>query len=210
MPDTQQPPSSTPKKSQKGFAWGAAIWSTLGAALAFRALYHPHRAVVERGFVGSCPGDSGCSPALGIRPEGGTTIVYAVTSGTVVIGGSGLTVVSDREPVMVSYGPAVGQLLVASGAHVGVGAPIAVMREVAFSVTEIARSDAGAVTFRQLEPSSWLASRGMRIAAKGDAKGTLWCTQGRKIVLPQAVTRCGMRLPAPSAALLLPVSVTME
>jgi len=72
------------------------------------------------------------------------------------------------------------------------------------------RASNGAVTFRSIEPASWLASRGLTIAAKGNVKGALWCTQGRKIVLPQKVAACGTRLPTPGAALLLPVSVTME
>jgi len=205
-------PSSAPSsaKPKKGFAWAAAVWSAIGAGLAFRALYHPHRAVVDRGFVGSCPGDQGCSGALGIQPEGGSTTVYALTSGTVVVAKQGLTLVSDREPVVVSYGSAVGQLLVASGTAVGIGTPLAVMRSVALTITEIVRDASGSVSFRPLEPSAWLAARGLRVAAHGNASGTAWCTQGRKIVLPAAVAKCGLRLPAPSAALLLPVSVTME
>lgn len=186
------------------------MWSAIGAGLAFRALYHPHRAVVDRGFVGSCPGDSGCSPALGIQPEGGSTVVYALTSGTVVMGKQGLTLVSDREPVLLAYGSAIGQLLVASGTAVGIGTPLAVMRAVALTVTEIVRDAQGGVTFRPLEPAAWLAARGLRVAAHGNAPGTAWCTQGRKIVLPATAAKCGLRLPQPSAALLLPVSVTME
>lgn len=207
-----QAPSAPPasQKPKKGFAWAAAVWSAIGAGLAFRALYHPHRAVVDRGFVTSCPGDGGCSPALGIRPEGGSTTVYALSSGTVAVGKQGLTLVSDREPVVISYGPAVGQLLVASGASVGIGTPLAVMREVALSVTEIVRSASGSITFRLLEPAAWLAARGLRIAAHDNAPGAAWCTHGRKIVLPQSAAKCGLKLPAPSAALLLPVSVTME
>lgn len=200
-----------PKKKRSRFAWGAAFWSGIGAALAFRVLYHPHRAAVERGFVSHCPGEPGCSPALGIKPEGGTTTAIAVTSGRVVVSRGGLTLISDREPVVVSYGSDIGQMLVSSGADVGIGTPLAIMRSVELSVTEIVRSDTGQLSFRALEPAAWLAARGLRITAKGKSgTGTLWCTGGRSIVLPEAVARCGLRLPAPSSALILPVSVQME
>ena len=208
MPDPQTQSSPPPKRSR--FAWSAAVWASVGGLLAFRTFYHPHRAVVERGFVGRCPGEPSCNPSLGIQPEGGSTTVFAVTSGRVVVTGQGVTLVSDREPIVVSYGSNLGQMLVESGRDVGIGTPIAVMRSVDFSVTEILRSDTGAVTFRPLEPASWLAARGLRITAKGKTAGTLWCTGGRTIILPAAVARCGIRLPAPASALLLPVSVTME
>jgi hypothetical protein len=210
LPGDSPSPASASHKPEKGFAWAAAIWTAIGAGFAFRALYHPHRAVVDRGFVGSCPGGSTCAPSLGVQPEGGSTTVYALTSGTVVVTRQGLTLVSDREPAVVSYGAAIGELLVASGSAVGIGTPLAVMRAVSLTVTEIVRDASGAVSFRPLEPAAWLASRGLSVSAHGNPKGTLWCTQGRSIVLPQTVTRCGLRLPAPSAALLLPVSVTME
>ena len=203
-------PAGSPKKPDQGFAWGAAIWTAIGAGLAFRALYHPHRAVVERGFATRCSGDGGCNSPMVIQPEGGTTTVFALTSGTVAVSKTGLVLVSDREPVMIGYGPGIGQLLVQSGASVGIGTPLAVMRQVELTVTEIIRSASGAISARPLEPASWLASSGLKIAAKGNAQGTLWCTHGRKIVLPAKVAQCGTRLPAPSAALLLPVSVTME
>lgn len=205
-----EPSPAAPRKPDKGFAWGAAIWTAIGAGLAFRALYHPHRAVVERGFASQCTGDGGCNSPMMIQPEGGTTTVFALTSGTVAVSKAGLALVSDREPVMIGYGPGIGQLLVTSGAAVGIGTPLAVMRQVALTVTEIIRSPSGQITVRPLEPASWLASRGLSIAAKGNAKGTLWCTRGRNIVLPAKVAQCGTKLPAPSAALLLPVSVTME
>lgn len=145
-----------------------------------------------------------------IQPEGGTTTVFALSSGTVAVSKSGLVLVSDREPVLIGYGANIGQLLLTSGAEVGIGTPLAVMRSVELTVTEIIRAPSGQVTMRPLEPASWLASRGLTISAKGNAKGTLWCTQGRKIILPAKVAQCGTKLPAPSAALLLPVSVTME
>lgn len=201
---------TAPKKKEKGFAWGAAVWTAVGAGLAFRALYHPHRAVVERGFASRCAADQGCGSPMLIQPEGGSTNAFAVTSGTVVVAKGGLTLISDREPVMIGYGPNVGQLLVQSGTSVGIGAPLAVMRAVELTVTEIVRDARGGVSFRSIEPASWLASRGLTIAAKGNLKGQLWCTQGRKIVLPQKVAACGTRLPTPSSMLLLPVSVTME
>ena len=204
-------PAETPKQQeQKGFAWGAAIWATIGAALAFRTFYHPHRAVVERGFASRCTGDTGCNSPMTIQPERGTTTAYAVTSGTVVLSSAGLMLVSDREPVLIGYGAQIGQVLLPNGAEVGIGTPLAVMRQVDLTVTEIVRSPTGQVSFRALEPASWLASRGLTIAAKGNLKGALWCTHGRTIVLPTKVAQCGTKLPAPSAALLLPVSVTME
>jgi len=145
-----------------------------------------------------------------IQPEGGKTTVFALTSGTVAVSKAGLVLVSDREPVLVGYGSGIAALLVTSGSEVGIGTPLAVMRQVELTVTEIVRGASGQIGVRALEPASWLASRGLSIAAKGNAKGTLWCTHGRNIVLPAKVAQCGTKLPAPSAALFLPVSVTME
>jgi len=208
VPEPASP--SPPKQPEKGFAWGAAIWTAIGAGLAFRALYHPHRAVVERGFASRCTGDAGCNSPMTIQPEGGSTTVFALSSGRVAVSKSGFVLVSDREPVLIGYGANIGQLLVTSGSEVGIGTPLAVMRSVELTVTEIIRAPNGQVSLRPLEPASWLASRGLTIAAKGNVRGTLWCTHGRKIVLPAKVAACGTKLPAPSAALLLPVSVTME
>lgn len=206
---SETPPAPAQSQKKQGFAWGALAWTAIGAGLALRALYHPYRAAVERGFATRCASDAGCGSPMLIQPESGSTIAYALSSGVAVFSKGGLSVVSDREPVIIGYGPSVAEPLVASGKTVGIGTPLAVVRAVELTVTEILRAPSGAVSFRSIEPASWLAARGLRIAAKGNAPGELWCTKGRKIVLPQKVSSCGSHIPEPSAALLLPVSVTM-
>ena len=197
-----------PKKPPK---LPAILWTGVAAGLLFRTFYRPSRAVVAAGYPRACPGkvSGACKSELLIQGSPAAVPVYAVTSGTAAIASDGsLSIASDREPVVVSYGKGAAQLFVANGQHVGLGQEIAVMGAVSFSVTQLVRESNGQVTFRPIDPSSWLAARGLRIAQSGNVPSELWCSHGRSITVPTEVLSCGVRLPEPSALMLLPVSVT--
>jgi hypothetical protein len=189
---------------------GPILWSAIALGCAVRALYRSSRAVADEGYAVRCPADKGCSPALAIERAGGVLTIYALTSGKAAVTASGVSIASDREPVVVSYGPRLRQAFVGTGADVGTGQALGIMDEVELSVTELFREPSGKVSFRAIEPASWLAARGLRISKKGSVPSALWCTHGRKLTVPKGVLSCGLRLPEPSGLLLLPVSVSSE
>lgn len=202
-------PAAQPAR-RKGFAWGAALWTVAAGAFAFRTFYRPSRAAVQRGYVERCSGGSGCIQSTKIRAYPDTTTVYALTSGRVAITATGVSIASDREPVVVSYGT-LGQVFVPNGAEVGLGQALGIASGVELAVTEIVRSSDGKISFKKIEPTAWLAARGLKVSVEGAASpSSLWCTGGRKLVMPVAVATCGIRVPTPSNAMLLPVSVTTE
>lgn len=201
--------ASTTQKKPSKLPW--LLWGAVTTGLLVRTFYRPYRAVVHKGYPLTCAGkvNGGCSPALVIQGDPGATSVYAVTSGTAAVASDGsLSIASDREPVVVSYGPSPQQLFVKTGDHVGIGQEVAFMSKVAFSVTELARDGKGGVTFKPIEPSAWLAARGLRIAHAGNTVSELWCSHGRTLSVPPETLSCGVRMPDPSSLMLLPVSVT--
>lgn len=203
-----QPASSS---RRPGFAWGALGWTLAASAFAFRTFYRPARAAVKRGYVERCAGATGCQPSVRIKAYPATTEVYALTSGRLAATATGVSIASDREPVVVSYGT-LRQLFVPNGAEVGVGQAIGIADAVELAVTEIVRSADGKIAFRKIEPTAWLAARGLKVSVDGAAasSSSLWCTGGRKLVMPTQVATCGIKVPTPSNAMLLPVSVTTE
>ena len=191
----------------------ALAWSVITLGLLARTFYRPARAVVQAGYPVACAGKaaSACKPEMLIQGSPGATAVYAVTSGTAAIASDGsLSIASDREPVVVSYGRGSAQLFVQNGQKVGIGQQVAVMEKVAFTVTELVRESSGSITFRPIEPAAWLAARGLRIAQASNVPSELWCSHGRNITVPGTTLGCGVRLPSPSALMLLPVTVTTE
>lgn len=204
-----EPGQSSPRR--QGFAWGALGWSVAAGLFALRTFYRPARAAVQRGYVERCAGGAGCAPGARIKAYPATTTVYALTSGRLAVTGTGVSVASDREPVVVSYGP-LRQVFVQNGAEVGLGQAIGLADAIELAVTEIVRAPAGGITFKKIEPMAWLAARGLKASVEGGASAAsaLWCTGGRKLVMPTAVATCGIKVPTPSNAMLLPVSVTTE
>lgn len=189
----------------------AILWTAIAGACAWRTFIRPNRAVVAKGYPLRCAGKderSVCQPSLRIQGEGGGVTVYAVTSGRAAVTAGGISIASDREPVLVNYGPSPVQVFVANGQDVWLGQALGVMSTVELSVTELVREQSGSVGFKPVEPAAWLAARGLRIAASGNRVSELWCSHGRSITVPEGVLGCGIRLPDPSSALLLPVTVT--
>jgi hypothetical protein len=135
--------------------------------------------------------------------------VFSVLGGTVAATGADwIQINSVREPVAVFYRNVVPTLAV--GADVSRGETIgqvgAQMEEngglISFSVTQLIDGDLWPV-----EPTSWLAARGQRIATDL-AETKLWCGQGRSIKAPPDAGACTLA-PVPAPFSLLPVTVTV-
>lgn len=191
----------------------------IGLFSAVRALWRPHAAVVVDGAVTRCPGpDAGkCQPDLVIVPRPSSPRFLAVGRGVVMsTGPNWIHVILRREPVVISYSamgpPFTFKSLVAEGETVGAGQVIGEASQLAFAVYRIERQSNGKLKFLPLEPSAWLASRGLRISGVSQAEGSLdeWCERGRVIRVPPSVGACGLELPEPGGFALLPVSVSRE
>jgi murein DD-endopeptidase MepM/ murein hydrolase activator NlpD len=184
------------------------LFGALAAVAAVKTLFRPHRALVREGGVAGCPGATGgrCDPALRVAtPEGAP--VYSVGSGLVVaVGPHFVHVAARNEPAVLVYEGVLPD--VREGQHVGRGQRIGESGgRVAFLVTEF-EVDGGA---HYVDPASWLAARGQRIAARDTGAGSSWCEQGRHIEVPKAAgAACGLHEPARGNFALLPVSVTVE
>lgn len=195
---------------------GAIIWSVIGAGAAARAFWNPHRAVMRDAFAFRCPAGQGCNTDVVLETYGGAEPVYAVTSGVVLSAvGPVVEIASDLEPIVARYQADVSkggmQLQVQAGQRVRIGQQLGLAARLSFSVMRADRVGQ-AVSWVELEPASWLASRGLRLSSKSHAvaaQGANWCEGGRKLVVPEHVAKCGMKLPAPTGYMLLPVSVTL-
>jgi hypothetical protein len=172
------------------------------------------RAVFDSGEIESCPAAHDCDPVLAIRSSVGAACVYALVSGVVsrVVPGKLVELVSDREPVVVSYvGPmalSAAGALVSPGQRVRVGQVLGQAASIGIAVSLLTRLADGSLALKPIEPTSWLAARGLKPATKL-TQGSQWCHGGRTLVVPQDVVRCGMSLPEPSGFSLLPVNVRL-
>lgn len=188
---------------------GAILWTSVAALAAYRALVRPVRAVFDMGEVSSCAGGSSCAASLRIRSTtGAPSPVYSVVSGIVTrMTDSRIEITSNVEPVIVAYaGTIIPTAGLTPGQRVSSGKVLGQAATIDFSVAQITRLADGKLSLTPLDPSAWLAMRGLR-AATDLSPSTAWCAGGRKLSVPQDVARCGLRLPDPSGLSLLPVSV---
>lgn len=204
--------SSTKKK--KKYPWGAMFWGTIGVAAAVRVLYRPFRAVMRDGFASRCAAE-GCSPNMVIDSFSDQSEIYAPAGGTVVsTTPTSIFVALAGESTLLEYSGSAGQIVVqvVPGEHVTAGQQIGLAKRLFFGVYDIERTASGAAKIgRPYEPASWLANHGCTIShKKHKTTGQVWCESGRKLVVPAAVAKCGLRLPPPNGFALLPVSATME
>jgi hypothetical protein len=198
--------------------WGALVWTGIAGALALRTFYQPARAVVANGFASRCPGKTGSDCERGVTLDSfvGVAPVYAVATGRVVdIKGRrnliAVVIAAAHEPVLLGYAGDV-RPQVAIGDEVSIGQQIGVAAQVRFTVTELRRTESGALASVDIEPTSWLAARGLRLSEKAhraEATGPAWCEGGRHLVIPESVGLCNLALPRPTGLMLLPVSATM-
>jgi hypothetical protein len=125
----------------------------------------------------------------------------------VALGDRFLHIASLYEPVVLMY-DGIAPDAFQEGQYVGRGEEIGVSSgRVFFSVTEFGPQ--GVV--QKIDPASWLASRGQKVAVKDTGDGQLWCEQGRHIEVPVSAGRpCDLYEPEKGAFALLPVSVSVD
>lgn len=201
-------------KKKKKYPWGAILWGTVAAAAAVRVLYHPYRSVIRDGFASKCSSE-GCDPAMTIDSFSGQSEIFAPVGGVVVaVSQTSIYIALSGESTLLEYVAAPGQMVVqvVQGEHVGAGQQIGLAAKLKFAVYEIARTASGGATLgRPYEPAAWLANHGCAVShKKHKVSGAVWCEGGRKLVVPDSVAKCGIRLPPPNGFALLPVSATME
>lgn len=201
-------------KKKSKHPYGAIFWGLVGCAAAFRALYHPWRAIVKDGFPSRCAGES-CDPSMGITSFGGMTEVFSPVRGVVAVAGTGrILIIPNDEAVVLEYrAPSVNELVqqVKSGDEVGAGQQIAVGRSFSFAVWTLTRTASGTAAMgKPIEPASWLATHGCAVSATKHQTADTWCAAGRKLTVPQKLaSQCGVVLPPPSGYAILPISATM-
>lgn len=186
------------------------VLGTLGLMSGIKFFWRPHRAVVREGRVEACPGDNQydvCDPTLRITAPAGVG-AYAPLSGIVAATGDNFVhIIGRHEPVIVMIDGI--QPRVEEGQSVGPGQRIGTtLSQVAIGVWEIAPGEP--FTMKTVDPASWLASRGMRVAAENTGSGELWCEGGRDITVPKSAgSACALRRPQPGKFGLLPVQVSI-
>jgi murein DD-endopeptidase MepM/ murein hydrolase activator NlpD len=185
------------------------ILGAIAAASAVKAVFRPHRAVVREGAVSGCPGVNQyneCDPTLPIEAPAGTAVYSTATGRVVAVGEDFVHIATRNEPVVLYYDGITPS--VTEGQYVGRGQEIGSSRgRLYFGVQQFVQG--GGVV--NIEPSSWLAARGNRIASKYTGPGGQWCEQGRHISVPRSAgAPCQFHEPDKAAFALLPVTVEVE
>lgn len=176
-----------------------------------KTLFRPHRAVVREGGVAACPGPNRykvCDASLSIAAPAGTG-AFATAGGRIAaIGDRFVHLAAHDEPVVLMYDGITPVSSLREGQYVGRGQKLGESNgHVYFSVTQF--MPGGKLV--KIDPSSWLASRGQKIAATYTGPGTEWCEQGRTIEVPlEAGRACGLHEPDRGSFALLPVTVSVE
>lgn len=184
------------------------VLGALGTIFALRGLWNPHRAVVRKGDVASCPGPDSlgvCHPTVAINAPPGSPVLSAGGGQVVSVGPDWLHVQVSNEPVVLFYRGV--KPTVAEGAHLWRGQKLGEAQgQVLFGVWEVINGQ-----LVPIEPSSWLAARGYKIAASSTGAEDLWCEQKRHILVPKTVhATCKLRNPSAAGFALLPVSIEQE
>lgn len=185
------------------------ILGTIAALSAVKAVFRPHRAVVREGAVSSCPGVNQyneCDPTLPVDAPVGTGVYSTATGRVVAVGDDFVHIATRNEPVVLYYDGLVPS--VREGQYVGRGQEIGTSKgRVHFGVQQFVQG--GQII--NVEPASWLAARGNRIAARYTGTGSQWCEQNRHISVPRSAgAPCQFYEPDRAAFALLPVTIEVE
>jgi hypothetical protein len=174
-----------------------------------KSVFRPHRAVVREGAVANCPGPNPynvCDPTLPIDTPQGAAVYSTATGRIVAVGADFVHVATRNEPVVLYYDGI--SPTVSEDQYVGRGQKIGESTgRVGFGVQQF--TPGGDVV--NIDPSSWLAARGNRIAGKYTGAGTQWCEQERHVSVPRSSgAPCQFYEPDKAAFALLPVTVEVE
>lgn len=188
------------------------VLGTIGALFLFRGIWFPNRAVVKKGTVSACAGSTaqGCDPSMHIVAEKGTKVFAAGGGKVLSVGPDWMHIQVTNEPVILFYqGVKPGRK---EGSHVFAGQKIGESDgALMFGVWELTQDTGEGVDLVPVEPASWLAARGMKIAMKEEGDGGLWCTEKRHLIVPKdAHGKCKLRNPRAAGFALLPVSIEQE
>jgi hypothetical protein len=185
------------------------VLGAISAVALLKTFWRPHRVVVYEGGVSRCPGPNQyhvCDPTLAIDTPKDTDVYSTVSGQIIAVGHDFVHVASEHEPVVLYYDGIVPNIV--EGQYVGRGQCIGTSSgRVYFGVTSFDRPGKA----YHVDPASWLASRGQRVAAKDTGPGTSWCEAGRHISVPaSAGTICDLRAPDRASFALLPVTVDIQ
>lgn len=190
------------------------VYMGLGTLFLVRGLFRPHRAVVKRGEIESCPGANqfgGCDPFLSLAATPGEKVFSVGPGGIVAVGENFIHLLTTNDTAVVMYEGIVPEVV--EGQYVGRGQKVGIVDEdglVRFSVTQLVPADDGGVIAETVPPSAWLAVRGFRVFARGGDMGAEWCGGGRRIDVPPGAKRaCNMRRPYGGKFGLLPIEVNL-
>lgn len=189
------------------------VLGTIAGLFLLRGIWFPNRAVVKKGAISSCAGSSasgGCDPSMRIQVEKGTKVFAAGGGKVLSVGPNWIHIQVTNEPVILFYQglkPSRGE-----GSHVFAGQKIGEAdSELLFGVWELTPDTGQGVDLVPVEPSSWLAARGMRVAVKDESEESLWCAERRHLLVPKdAHGKCKLRNPRAAGFALLPVSIEQE
>jgi hypothetical protein len=184
------------------------VLGTIATLAAIRTLFRPHRAIVREGAIARCPGGSPCDPTLAVDTPAEEP-VFATAPGRVVAIGQGYVHIAARsDPVILYYDGVLAEDGLVEGQYVGGGQRIGRSTgRIFFGVMEFAP---GGEAYN-VDPSSWLASRGQRIAARYTGPGTAWCEESRHVSVPRSAgAACQLHEPDRAKFALLPVTVEIE
>ena len=185
------------------------VLGAIAALSLVKSVFRPHRAVVREGGVSKCPGPNQynvCDPTLPITTPQGAGVYSTATGRVVAVGADFVHIATRNEPVVLYYdgiSPTIGE-----GQHVGRGQKIGdSLGRVNFGVQEFAPGG----EIRNIDPSSWLAARGNRIAGKYTGPETQWCEEPRHVSVPRSAGAPGQFYePDKAMFALLPVTVEVE
>jgi hypothetical protein len=186
----------------------------IGTMCLVRGLFRPHRAVVKRGEIESCPGPNqfgGCDPFLSLASAPAEKVFSVARGRIVAVGENFVHLLTTNDTAVLMYDGIVPE--VGEGQYVGRGQKIGIVDEdalVRFSVTQMVPAEGGGFIAQTVPPSAWLAVRGFRIFARGADTGGEWCGGGRHIdVPPDAKRACNMKRPFGGKFGLLPIEVNL-